>query len=62
MVIVDSPPICPSCTVVMRLGRRIPAFHSQPELQNFECRGCSVVVTEAAQPPRVEDAPALAPA
>jgi hypothetical protein len=32
----------------MRLGRRIPAFNSQPELQNFECRRCSIVVTEAA--------------
>lgn len=31
----------------MRLGRRIPAVDRQPELQNFECRACSVVVTEA---------------
>ena len=36
----------------MRVGRRIPACDRQPELQNFECRPCSVVVTEAVRPMR----------
>ena len=31
----------------MRLGRNIPAFDRQPELQNYECRACNVIVTEA---------------
>jgi hypothetical protein len=32
----------------MNLGRRIPALNNQPELQNFECRPCGIVFTEAA--------------
>ena len=44
-------PICPSCSVTMRLGRRVPAFNNQPELQNFECRPCGIIFTEAAAQP-----------
>jgi hypothetical protein len=44
----------------MRLGRRVPPCDRQPELQNFECRRCNVVVTEAVRPAR-SDAPALLP-
>ncbi len=32
----------------MRLGRRVPAYLNQPELQNFECRPCGIIVTQAA--------------
>ena len=44
-------PLCPSCGAVMRLGRRIPALNDQPELQNFECRPCGLIFTEAAVQP-----------
>ncbi len=33
----------------MRLGRVIPAFEHQPELQNHDCQVCEITVTESAQ-------------
>jgi len=45
----DRPPLCPNCGTQLRLGRRIPPFLTQPELQNFDCRPCGIVVTEAAR-------------
>lgn len=61
MAVVISLPVCPSCTAPMRVGRRIPALNNQPELQNFECRRCDVIVTEAVPRLASEDAPSLAP-
>ena len=61
MAVVISPPICPSCGAEMRLGRRIPPLNSQRELQNYDCRRCDVIVTEAVPALEIEDAPSLAP-
>ncbi len=47
-MLVHPPEICPSCGAAMRLGRRVPAYLNQPELQNFECRPCGIIVTQAA--------------
>lgn len=44
-------PICPCCGTAMDFGRRVPAFNAQPELQNFECRPCGVIFTQAATAP-----------
>jgi hypothetical protein len=31
----------------MSLGRVVPAFNRQPDLQNYECRVCQITVTQS---------------
>jgi hypothetical protein len=42
-------PLCPSCGRLMRHARTVPGIGALPELYTFDCRGCGLVLTEAAQ-------------
>ena len=42
-------PRCPNCGQPMKLARVTPRVGGLPELQTFECRPCSVVLTEAVE-------------
>ena len=41
-------PPCPSCGRPMRFVRAIPRLAALPELRTYECKGCAVTYTEAA--------------
>jgi transposase-like protein len=48
-VAVPNIPMCPNCGRPMKLARVTPRLGGLPELQSFECRPCSITLTEVVE-------------